>query len=166
MDPTTQAPTIDAQPLTSPPSIKFKIHKNLSPAHAELLESRRENDDEHHHAEDDQEELMTFVLTEDIFVEILSARLQVLIHTIPFISSLRFYSHSELIASTVSSSTVWTRRFLPIPLKLPSLFSKRSTIVPTSTPSSRTSPIRSIKKLNPEPMKFDVGDHQPIEVQD
>lgn len=75
-DPNVQAPTIEAQPLTSPPSIKFKIHKNSSPtARAELNETRRDNDEETH-VDDDQEELMTFVLTEDIFVEILSTRLQ------------------------------------------------------------------------------------------
>lgn len=103
-DPGAQAPTIDAQPLTSPPSIKFKIHKNsTSAAHAELSETRRDNDEETH-LDDDQEELMTYVLTEDIFVEILSARLQVM-HR----SDALFPSHldfRELIVSMVLSSMV------------------------------------------------------------
>jgi hypothetical protein len=74
VDPNAQAPTMDAQPLTSPPSIKFKIHKHVAAAmHNEL--GRDINDE--HHTDDDQEELMTYVLTEDIFVEILATRLQV-----------------------------------------------------------------------------------------
>ena len=72
-----QTAAAEPQPLTSPPSVKFKIHKSAtSAADVELLELRRETDDEPNFA-DDQEELMTYVLTEDIFVEILAARLQV-----------------------------------------------------------------------------------------
>lgn len=78
VDPNVQAPTVEAQPLTSPVSIKFKIHKNLTPnAHIDLNNTRLGDTDDETHIDDDQEELMTFVLTEDIFVEILSARLQV-----------------------------------------------------------------------------------------
>ncbi len=77
VDPNAQSQTIDAQPLTSPPSVKFKIHKN-SPygLTGESSDTRREIYDGPY-VDDDQEELMTYVLTEDIFVEILAARLQV-----------------------------------------------------------------------------------------
>ncbi len=68
---------MEPQPLTTPPQIKFKIHKHLtSAANAELSHVPKPTEDGQL-TEDDQEELMTFVLTEDIFVEILSARLQV-----------------------------------------------------------------------------------------
>ncbi|CAF1106189.1 unnamed protein product [Rotaria sordida] len=76
VDPNAQPTTIEAQPLTSPPSVKFKIHKNpLSHINGDLSETRNETDDNLDDT-DDQEELMTYVLTEDIFVEILAARLQ------------------------------------------------------------------------------------------
>lgn len=57
--------------------MKFKIHKN-QPFHpnGETSDAPRDTLDGPY-IDDDQEELMTFVLTEDIFVEILSARLQV-----------------------------------------------------------------------------------------
>ncbi|CAF3321831.1 unnamed protein product [Rotaria socialis] len=75
-DPTTQTATFEAQPLTSPLSVRFKIHKNSSyPLDGDSVEQSRENEDSQY-VPDDQEELMTFVLTEDIFVEILAARLQ------------------------------------------------------------------------------------------
>ena len=77
VDPSSQAPTIEAQPLTSPLQVKFKIHKNhTSAVNGELSEAQRDTEDGPY-IEDDQEELITFVLTEDIFVEILAARLQV-----------------------------------------------------------------------------------------
>jgi len=76
-DPNAQATTIEAQPLTSPPSVKFKIHKNPTfTATGESSDFQRETYDGPY-VDDDQEELMTYVLTEDIFVEILAARLQV-----------------------------------------------------------------------------------------
>ncbi|CAF4568536.1 unnamed protein product, partial [Rotaria sp. Silwood2] len=76
VDPNAQPTTVEAQPLTSPPSVKFKIHKNsTSHLDGDLSETRRETDDNPDDT-DDQEELMTYVLTEDIFVEILSTRLQ------------------------------------------------------------------------------------------
>ncbi|CAF5138418.1 unnamed protein product, partial [Rotaria magnacalcarata] len=66
----------EAQPLTSPLSVRFKIHKNSPhPSDGDSVEQPRENEDGQY-VPDDQEELMTFVLTEDIFVEILAARLQ------------------------------------------------------------------------------------------
>ncbi len=76
-DPNVQTSTIEAQPLTSPLSVKFKIHKNptFTPT-GESSDFQRETYDGPY-VDDDQEELMTYVLTEDIFVEILSARLQV-----------------------------------------------------------------------------------------
>jgi hypothetical protein len=68
---------MEPQPLTVPPQIKFKIHKHLtSTANAELSQLQRNTEDSPY-VDDDQEELMTYVLTEDVFVEILSARLQV-----------------------------------------------------------------------------------------
>lgn len=77
VDPGSQTTTFEAQPLTSPLSVKFKIHKNPTYSlDGEATELRRETEDGQYIA-DDQEELMTYVLTEDIFVEILSARLQV-----------------------------------------------------------------------------------------
>ncbi len=76
-DPNAQAPSVEAQPLTSPPSVKFKIHKNPSfTPNGELSDAPKDTYDGPY-VDDDQEELMTFVLTEDIFVEILSTRLQV-----------------------------------------------------------------------------------------
>jgi hypothetical protein len=76
-DPNAQAPTVEAQPLTSPPSVKFKIHKNPTfNATSESADLQRDTYDGPF-VDDDQEELMTYVLTEDIFVEILAARLQV-----------------------------------------------------------------------------------------
>jgi len=67
---------MEPQPLTVPPQIKFKIHKHLtSTANAESQLQR--NTEDSPYVDDDQEELVTYVLTEDIFVEILSARLQV-----------------------------------------------------------------------------------------
>lgn len=57
--------------------MKFKIHKNaVFHANGDLSETPKDIFDGPY-VEDDQEELMTFVLTEDIFVEILSIRLQV-----------------------------------------------------------------------------------------
>jgi hypothetical protein len=76
-DPNAQAQTMEVQPLTSPPSMKFKIHKNsIFHGNGELSNTPNDTFDGPY-VEDDQEELMTFVLTEDIFVEILSIRLQV-----------------------------------------------------------------------------------------
>jgi hypothetical protein len=73
-DSNAQIASMEPQPLTVPPQIKFKIHKHLtSTANAEL----QRNTEDSPYVDDDQEELMTYVLTEDIFVEILSARLQV-----------------------------------------------------------------------------------------
>jgi hypothetical protein len=76
-DQNAQAPSVEAQPLTSPLSVKFKIHKNpIFSTNGELSDAPRDTYDGPY-VDDDQEELMTFVLTEDIFVEILSLRLQV-----------------------------------------------------------------------------------------
>ena len=76
-DPNAQAQTVEIQPSTAPPSMKFKIHKNsIFHGNGELSETPKDTFDGPY-VDDDQEELMTFVLTEDIFVEILSIRLQV-----------------------------------------------------------------------------------------
>ena len=62
----------------APPQIKFKVHKYLSSAaQHELMQTHKSSDDATSILEDDQEELMSFILTEDVFVEILAARLQV-----------------------------------------------------------------------------------------
>jgi len=91
-DPNAQAPTIEAQPLTSPLSVKFKIHKNPSSnSNGETSETPKEMDDGQY-IDDDQEELMTYVLTEDIFVEILAARLQVENANFPIRSPICFFS--------------------------------------------------------------------------
>lgn len=77
-DPNAQAQNVEVQPLTSPPSVKFKIHKNsIFHTNGELSETPKDMLDGPY-VDDDQEELMTFVLTEDIFVEILANRLQVM----------------------------------------------------------------------------------------
>ncbi|CAF0941486.1 unnamed protein product [Adineta steineri] len=76
-DSNAQLATQEPQPLAAPPQIKFKIHKHLtSAANAELSHAQRNAEDSPYIADDDQEELMSYILTEDVFVEILATRLQ------------------------------------------------------------------------------------------
>ncbi|CAF4336280.1 unnamed protein product, partial [Adineta steineri] len=76
-DSNAQLATQEPQPLAAPPQIKFKIHKHLtSAANAELSHIQRNAEDSPYIADDDQEELMSYILTEDVFVEILATRLQ------------------------------------------------------------------------------------------
>lgn len=77
-DSNTQIANLEPQPLVAPPQIKFKVHKyGQAAANAELGLMNKSTEDNASIAEDDQEELMSFVLTEDVFVEILAVRLQV-----------------------------------------------------------------------------------------
>ena len=102
IDPNAQAVPAEAQPLTSPPSIKFRIHKSSSVSTEGELSSerRRETDTGLATTDDDQEELMTAVLSEEIFVEILSARLQVRI-------SSRFPVRSSSMSRLESGLSPW-----------------------------------------------------------